>query len=92
MLNNIIVTFVSKLESFKTSLNQETENTTIQSFKSILLKNGDYCLVSDFTDLQNIHLCKAVHSKLVPDVYETHNFDIVLKTMTSEGWLLEFMM
>lgn len=66
-------------------MNGEKENTTIESFKSILLKNGDYCLISDFTDFQNIYLCKAICSVIDSEQYETHNFDIIVKTMISKG-------
>ncbi|VVC40574.1 Hypothetical protein CINCED_3A001375 [Cinara cedri] len=58
-----------------------TEESSNNSFKSISLKNGDYCMLSHFEDFQNIYVCKAVCSKEDPNVYEMHNFDIIMKTI-----------
>jgi len=54
-------------------------------YQSIKLENGDYCIISYFSDYKNIYVCKAVKNCTDDDSYEMHNMAIILKTMESEG-------
>lgn len=62
----------------------KSNESLINDFQSIILKSGDYCLVSYFKDFKTIYLCKAIKD-CEDDTYKMHNLPIILKTMDSEG-------
>lgn len=61
----------------------DTKRCLSNDFENIVLKNGDFCIVTHFKDFKNIYLCKAVKNDA--DIYETHNMDIISKTLHSKG-------
>ncbi|XP_029347622.1 uncharacterized protein LOC100166817 isoform X3 [Acyrthosiphon pisum] len=61
----------------------KSNESLINDFQSIILRTGDYCIVSYFKDFKTIYLCKAIKD-CEDDTYKMHNLPIILKTMDSE--------
>lgn len=53
------------------------------NYQSIVLENGDYCIVSYFKDFKNIYVCKAI--KNTENTYEMHNIEVIVNTIQSDG-------
>lgn len=73
-------------ENNENTLKNKTKECSASDFQNVILKNGDYCIVTYFKDLKNIYLSKAVKD-CTNNEYEGHNVHIILKTIKSQGKL-----
>lgn len=63
--------------------NEATDNLS-KEWESVIIENGDYCIITHFKDFKNIYVCKAVMDQ-EDNTYKMHNMAIVLATLNSEG-------
>lgn len=68
---------------FENNVFDKTKKRLIDDFQNITLISGDRCLISFFKNFSNIYVCKAVKND--ENNYESHNSNIVVKTLECTG-------